>query len=244
MTDLYILGSGIHGTVQLSLETVQALKASKRTYVLHDDTLVLEDVKKYCEDIVDLFSMYRDETEKRREIYLAIAEKIVSDLEKNGGPMAFLVHGHPLFLVSASEYLLHLARSKGLNARALPAVSSFDTLLCDLEIDLGYGVQIFDPTTMILNGWQPNPNVPMLLFQLATLMNFNVVMSEPSADVLRPLQDLLMKFYPADHKCIFLHSSSHILERPERVEIAISVLAEAVGAELWKRPTLYVPAVK
>src|SRR5471032_755910 len=134
MTDLYVLGSGIHGTVQLSLETVQALKTCKRVYVLHDDTLVLEDIKQYCRETVDLFSMYKDETEKRREIYLAIAERIVNDLSDTGGPMAFLVHGHPLFLVSASEYLIHLARSKGFSARAVPAVSSFDTLLCDLEI--------------------------------------------------------------------------------------------------------------
>jgi hypothetical protein len=244
MTDLYILGSGIHGTVQLSMETMQALSTIRRAYVLHDDTLVLDDIKQYCPDVIDLYSMYHDEREIRRDVYEAIARRIVEDACQGGGALAFIVHGHPLFLVSASEYILHFARDKGLVARALPAVSSFDTMLCDLEIDLGYGVQIFDPTTMILNKWHPNPRVPMLLFQLATLMNSNVLMSEPSPDILKPLQDFLTGHYPNDHKCYFLHSSSHILEHAQKVECEIGSLSKTEGVELWKRPTLYVPGLQ
>ena len=140
--------------------------------------MMLDYVRRYCGDVYDLSTLYAGR-EIRQDVYRAIADRLIQEAA-HGGPVAFLVDGHPLFLVSATEYTLALAASKGLKTTVLAAVSSFDTLLCDLGLDYGYGVQIFDSTTMIENTWVPNPAVPLLVFQLATTSNRRVVRNRPA----------------------------------------------------------------
>jgi tetrapyrrole (corrin/porphyrin) methylase-like protein len=239
-TNLYVLGSGIYSGLQLSIETIQALRISDMAFVLHDDVMVLEKIREYCSDTRSVLDLYEQGISERRLIYRAIADRVVNEAA-SGKTVSFVVHGHPLFLVSASEYILELARKRGLIARALPAVSSFDCILCDLGIDLGYAVQIYDPTTMLQQGILPNPNVPLLLFQLTTILNDNVVRDDPQPECLTPLVEYLKKVYPKDHPCILLHVGSHLLETGRQLELTIESLDKSKDLELWKRPTLYVP---
>ena len=239
-THIYLLGSGIRGALQFTQETIQALRASRVVYVLHDDTMVLDAVRELCPQVEDLATLYSP-GDVRSNVYRTISEKLVAEAISGGPSIAFLVHGHPLFLVSATEYTLELARSKGLRVEMLPAVSSFDTLLCDLEIDYGYGLQLFDSSTLLAVDWQPNPQVPMLIFQLATTLCDKVVDTEPPPQVLRPLVEKLLRTYPPDHLCTVVHSSAFLLERSTKIEVALGNLAECDDIELWKRPTLYVP---
>ena len=125
----------------------------------------------------------------------------------------------------------------------LPAVSSFDTLLCDLGIDYGYGIQVFDATSLLVNRWMPNPRVPLLLFQIATTLNDRVERGQPSARHLLPLIEYLQDLYPFDHECLLVHSSSFILETPKKRRVRLRLLAKSRGLELWQRPTLYIPAI-
>ncbi|QTT88295.1 SAM-dependent methyltransferase [Pseudomonas chlororaphis] len=241
MSKLFILGTGIYNTLQMSVETLQALKTCEAIYVLHNDKMVIDALGKYTR-VIDLYSLYESELQFRKDIYLEISETVTQHALSTETPIGFVVHGNPFFLVSASEYILEQARSKGIESKVLPSISSFDTILCDLEIDLGYGVQLFDPTTMIINNWKPNPKVPLLLFQLATVLNPNVVIDDPRSSTLEPLVDYLLEFYPADHECVLVHSASHLLERSETLGLKLGDLSKNEGIDLWKRPTLYVPA--
>jgi uncharacterized protein YabN with tetrapyrrole methylase and pyrophosphatase domain len=239
--DLYLLGSGIRGALQLTRETLQALATCRAVYVLHDDLMVHDAIREVCADVRDLADLYSGHT-LRADVYRAISELLVAEAARQG-PVGFVVHGHPLFLVSATEYTIELGRARGLNVRMLPAVSSFDTLLCDLEIDYGYGLQMYDATTLIQNQWKPNASVPTLIFQLATTMNAEVTRDEPSASVLRPLIDHLLKSYPPDHMCILVHSAAHLLEPTAKLAVKLEDLAARDDIELWRRPTLYVPSI-
>jgi uncharacterized protein YabN with tetrapyrrole methylase and pyrophosphatase domain len=239
--DLYLLGSGIRSTLQFTRETIQAIQACRVVFVLHDDTAVHDFVRTLCGDVRDLIDLY-SEHEVRADVYRAISDLLVAEAQRGSG-VAFLVHGHPLFLVSATEYTLEQARTRNLKVRMLPGVSSFDTILCDLEVDYGYGLQIFDPTTMMSCGWKPNPAVPMLIFQLATTLNGKVVRDLPAVSVLEPLRQYLCETYPEDHLCTVIYSAAHLLERPARSPIRLGDLAQNEDIELWRRPTLYVPAV-
>lgn len=238
-TDLYLLGAGIRGTLQLSRETIQALASCRRVYVLHDDLMVHGFVRDLGPEVVDLASLY-DQFRVRADVYRRISEILVEDARQAPG-VAFLVHGHPLFLVSATEYTLELARDAGVTVEMLAAVSSFDTLLCDLEVDYGYGLQMFDSSTLLEHGWRPNPHVPMLVFQLATTNQPDVVHGDPDPAVLQPLVDRLLAVYPPDHACVVVHSGAHLLERSHKRAVPLADLAHADSLELWKRPTLYVP---
>lgn len=239
--DIYLLGTGIRSSLQFSVETIQALSACRVVFVLHDDLSIHEHIRHYCEDVRDLADLYEGRT-VRADVYRDISELLVKEAVKEP-KVAFIVHGHPLFLVSAAEYTLDLARSRGLEVSILPAISSFDTILCDLEIDYGYGLQIFDATTLIHEEWNLNPAVPILLFQLATTLNEKVVFDEPSSSVLLPLVDYLLKFYPAKHSCTIVHSTSHLLEKPSKVVLQLTEISKTHEIELWKRPTLYIPPI-
>jgi uncharacterized protein YabN with tetrapyrrole methylase and pyrophosphatase domain len=241
-TDLYILGSGIRSFLQLTTETIQALKKCRIVYVLHDDQMVIDHIKKYCTNVQDLAYMYQGNT-IRSKVYRDISEMLVSEAVKQSN-VGFVVHGHPLFLVSATEYTLSLARTKNLSISILPAVSSFDTLLCDLEIDYGYGIQIFDATSMVRMNWFPNPSIPTLIFQLTTILNDEIVTDEPNESVLSPLVKHLSKVYPPHHLCTIIHSAAHLLETPSKVNIKLEEMDRNNNKiELWKRPTLYVPSL-
>lgn len=238
-TSIYLLGSGIKGTLHFTVETVQALRACRRVLVLHSDEAVIDAVREHCADVEDLASLYNGQT-IRDDVYHEISRRLV-EAAIEAAPVAFLVHGHPLFLVSATEYTLDLAEQHDLRVSVLPAVSSFDTLLCDLRIDYGYGVQIFDTTTLLKAGWTPNPQVPLLLFQLASTLNRAVISGDPDQGALRPLIDLLAPLYGSDHRVQVVWSSAHILEASTITELPLCDLATA-ELELWRRPTLYVPA--
>lgn len=238
-TDLYLLGSGIRGTLNLTLETIQALQSCRVVFVLHDDLSVHDDIRVYCPDVRDLVELYRGET-VRADVYRSITNLLIEEALQAPG-VAFLVHGHPLFLVSATEYTLEAARSNNLRVRVLPAVSSFDTILCDLEVDYGYGLQMYDATSMIRHAWKPNPSLPMLIFQLATTLNDKIVLTEPDPGVLDSLVAYLAQTYPLDHTCIIVHSSAHLLESPNKLSVSLGDLSLTKGLELWRRPTLYVP---
>lgn len=239
-TDIYLLGSGIRGSLQFTEETRQALSVCTTAFILHPDLMVHEHVKAMGPAVIDLADLY-DGKEVRQDVYTEISERLV-DAARTNGPVAFVVHGHPLFLVSASEYTLDLAAKNNLTATALPAVSSFDTLMCDLGIDYGYGIQIFDSTTMLREGWLPNPRVPTLIFQLPTTNNANVVLARPTSEVLAPLVAALESVYGGDHPVQLVHSGAHLLEGTRIDHTALGKLA-IDEFDLHDRPTLYLESL-
>lgn len=239
-TDIYLLGSGIRGTLHLTTETLQAVEACRCLFVLHPDQMVLDDLRRRCPDVRDLSAVY-DRYDVRRDVYVEMSRLVVAEAQR-GGPVGFMVHGHPLFLVSAAEYTLTLATSRGMTTEILAGVSSFDTLLCDLGIDYGYGVQIFDSTTLLDNDWTPNPKVPLLVFQLATTRNPNVVTGRPTGACLQPLVDHLIGTYGGDHMVKVVHSAAFLIEKTEIIELPLSAVS-VDSLDLERRPTLYVPAL-
>lgn len=240
-TSLYLLGSGIRGTLQFTAETMQALRACRRVFVLHADSDVVDFARRHCAEVEDLAPLYETRS-VRDDVYRKISELLVQEAVRSG-PIGFLVHGNPLFLVSATEYTLDLAERHGLRVSVLPAVSSFDTLLCDLRLDYGYAVQVFDSTTLLKAGWTPNPQVPLLLFQLASTLDRAVIVGEPSPQVLAPLVELLTPLYGPGHGVEVVFSSSHPLEPSTITRLALGELT-TVDLELWRRPTLHVPPVR
>ncbi|MEO8383584.1 MAG: SAM-dependent methyltransferase [Acidobacteriota bacterium] len=241
MADIYLAGSGIRGALQFTRETIQALRVCRVVFVLHDDLMVHDYVRSLCSDVRDVSDLYAGGG-PRADVYRAIAERLIGEAGR-GQPVALVAHGHPLFLVSASEYALALARERGLTIAILPSVSSFDTVLSDLMIDYGYALQMFDATTLLRLSPRLNANVPTLVFQLTTLLREEVMREEPGPEILEPLVEFLLRVYPSGHRCKIVHSGAHLLEPSTVVDTFLADLASDERVELWRRPTLYVPAV-
>jgi len=238
-TSLYLLGSGITSPIHMTVETRQALQICKKVFVLHADATVIRHIEALGPEVVDVADMY-DGLTTRRDAYNAIADRVIREAALTP-PVAFLVHGHPLFLVSASEYMVSLAEQESIETRILPGISSFDTLMCDLRIDFGYGLQMFDTTTMLMSGWVPNPAVPMLLFQLATTLEPRITRGERTGEALAPIVDLLAPLYGDEHEVTLIQSASGLLDVSQLLRIPLAAL-RTDEIDLTRRPTLYVPA--
>lgn len=236
--DLLLMGTGVNYKTHLTIETQQAIKVCRKIFVLHEHMGLVELLKSYGKQVVDLSEVYHG-FEKRQDVYNKISE-ILIDEAKHTGKVGFLVQGHPLFLVSATEYTLELAAKENLKVEVLPAVSSFDTILASLKIDYCYGLQIFDATTLISNNWHPNTAFPMLIFQLATTMNERIVKGALDSSILSPLKLHLLKNYPENHICKLVYTPKEVLDREIIKDIPLSLL-DIEELFLESRPTLYVP---
>ena len=239
---LFILGTGVLPELHLTFETAQALRSCDAAYVIHNDLALIERLRSHCTDIRTVFDIYEQTDRSRAEIYREVAARVVSEGQQLNR-VALVVFGHPLFLISASEYVSHLGRESGFTVRVLPAVSSFDTILCDIEEDLGYGVQIYCAENLLDHKYRIDPRVPLLLFQLTQFKDPKLIRSAPDPGVFAPLVDYLLQYYPADHKCQMVLSSTHVLETAQKIELRLDELTRRQDLLLDWRPTLYVPQI-
>lgn len=239
-TDLYIIGLGIKGLLHLTVEAIQALKVCRCVYVLHHDLSVVEGLRNYCDDVVDLEGLFK-KGGSRDLIYREISSLMISK-SKEQPKIAFVTHGHPLFLVSASEYMVKLGKKSGLNVRILPGISSFDTILCDLEIDFGHDAQIFDASTFLRECSPIHARIPAIFFNISSCLNYDVMFDDPNSEILKPLVNVLIEIFGVNHICKLVHSASHVLEKSVVEEVTLENLLQDPPIPLWLRPTLYVPA--
>lgn len=244
MGKIFLLGAGIYSSLQLTIETIQAIEVSDLVYILHDDPIVVEDIKRFNPKVIDCMQFYRKTADYPRHlIYKEIAEKIIEKVEKENIRVAFMLHGHPLFLVSASEMIIEEAFKKQIQVDVLPGISSFDTLLSDLKIDFGYAVQMYDVNFYYENDIIINTNVPLILFQITTFQNYNVIRVEPNIKILTPLIKKLSNFYRPINNIFIIHSASHILEKKTIIRSTFADILNRQDIELWTRPTIYIPEI-
>lgn len=240
MKKIYLMGAGIYSSLHLTIETIQAIKVCGTIYVLHDDINVLNKIKEINNNVIDCIEFYNSSTTKiRSDIYDSISDKIIENSLNTNEPIGFIVHGHPLFLVSASERLIEKAEKHSILVRTLAAVSSIDTLLVDLQIDFGYACQIYDSTFFCNNNINFEPKVPLILFQLSTLNNPNVVKGHVSTSVLLPLYNKLIKHYHETHNIKIIHSASHLLEKSTILDLSLKDII-STDLNISNRPTMYI----
>lgn len=243
MHDIYLIGTGILSILHLTTEAKQVISVCKRMYVLHDDISVIQEIRTMCSDTRDLAVFYETDATLRCDVYNDIAAEVVGSAS-HVRPVGMAVHGNPMFLVSAVENILHLARHADLRVKVVPGVSSLDTIQCDLGIDLGYSVQVYDSTLLFEQRVNVDPRVPLLIFQLATFQNPRLVRAEPGPAILEPLIDYLERFYPRTHRCSIVYSATSVLDAARIVDVELGALAHGNSFNLWERPTLYVPATQ
>lgn len=114
--DLYLLGSGVSGFLDITLRTQAALKRCRPVFYLHD----MPSLDRYLDEIapgaVNLLPLYYRDGRRRIDIYRDVSEHVV---EAVGGeaPVGFLVHGHPMFFSLITRLILERTGRRGLQAR-------------------------------------------------------------------------------------------------------------------------------
>lgn len=245
MVDIYIIGTGIHSSLQLTREATQATARCRKLFALHTDRSVLLELARQGAEVIDLFELYErsDDSRLRADIYSEISDVVIQEAKANGGIVGLAVHGNPMFLVSAVENIIRDARRHELKVNVIPGISSFDTIQCDLGLDLGYGVQVLDSTTLVELQLRLEPRLPSLIFQLSTFRNAKVVKGLIQNSVLAPLTAYLQKFYPTRHSCFVVISSTSVYEGAKIIPASLDQIATSSDFSLEERPTLYLPAI-
>ena len=241
---LYAIGLGLDIRAHISNEAKQALKSCRVVYVLSPDSLSLDLIKSISPTarIIDCSSYY-DTEDLRPNVYDNIANDVIQEADDYTS-IGIAVYGNPMFLVSAVEKILMQAELNGLKTKVIPAISSFDTLLADLKLDLGYGVTLLDASSLLSSNFHIETKLPLLLFQVANIGSINVERKNISRDRSRPLVKYLMTIYPPNHNCKFVVSSKGMFDAGHIVETSICEILTNESVDLTHRPTLYIPEVK
>ena len=240
---LYIIGAGINGISQITPETTRILKHCHSIFVLNPYTKVLDFVRKTnpSAKVIDC-SCYYDGVEKRPEVYQRISNDIIKECKQHPyASIAFLTYGHPLFLVSASEKMVEASRLEGIAVKVYPAVTSLDTVIADLQIEIGYCFSVFDATLVIKNNVKLDTSIPVFIFQMANLFDDSVQKDWISYEKLTPLRDHLLKYYNPEHEITLIVSSHDTLFDPLINRVKMKDLCECDFPSLKDRPTLFIP---
>ncbi len=237
LADIYLLGLGIRGMRQVSLETLAALRRCRIVLHLSDQHRAL---KRLHPRVVNLARFYWTGDE-REEVYARLVRLILEEVARGPG-VGVVTYGHPLLLDDVSLQLLAIARKRRLRAIALPAISCLDALSIDLGTDFGYGLQLFEASHLVASDLSMNPRIEALILQLGEFGESR------TSDALRsragrflPLENHLRKFYPPDHRLVIAFSDDAYIGR-RLFKTTLSRL-EASRGRIFPGSTLYLPAM-
>ena len=164
--NLILLGPAVGGVGQLTVEAQTILRRSRRAYALAPSEALLRHCESVGVDCVDLGANLAP-GDAYDDAYLRVADFILERAIEER-PVVVLMPGNPLFLNSVSRLLLVDARERGLSTQVVPGLSELDVVISYLGLDVGsFGLQIFEAQCVADDQAPLNPQVPLLVLQVA-----------------------------------------------------------------------------
>jgi uncharacterized protein YabN with tetrapyrrole methylase and pyrophosphatase domain len=235
---IYIVGLGMRTPDQVTRETERHLRRAQCVYYLHPDRLARRYLRTLCSNVVNLFHHY-GEGKEAREICADIAEEVIA-AAKLHPPVAVAMPGHPRLINGPTQTILDQAPRRGLRVKILPGISSFDSLIVDLNFDPAIGLQAYTATRLLLDKIRLRPDIPCLIWFPGMFWSNRYMMLQSPPSRWRPLRDYLLRFYPREHKVILARSAVKAREKPRLRRIPLAKLDSAYR-ELAGIGTLYLP---
>jgi hypothetical protein len=226
--------------LQVTQETEDALHACCKVYYLHPDRYVLDYLRRFNLEVVDLSALY-EVRRPRLPVYEAMAD-LVLQAARERPPVALAVYGHPMMFVAPSRMIRDQASQLGMRVKVLPGISALDCLMIDLDFDPGVeGLVMYEANHALLYHPPLNPTVPCLLWQAGALETglFAPWASRPQRFI--RLQEYLLRFYPAEHRVALATSALNPLVDPELIWVAIKDIPD-MHASFTSLTTLFIPA--
>lgn len=239
--DVGIVGTGIVGAHQLTRESEEVIRRSKRTFVIDSGYGVAEYLNTLCPEVTRLGSLYEPGRD-RLLTYRKMAAEVLAAAAA-APPVCLAVYGHPWVYCYPTTLITTTAPLLNLRVSVFPGISAFDTLLVDLGIDIGpNGVQMYEATDLLLRRRPIQSDVMCVIWQ-PTVVGDPTYPTQPyTMEQFRPLQEYLERFYPAGHEVILVTTRTHPLTRSTIRRFKLSDLA----TELVQSPpvaTLYIAPV-
>jgi uncharacterized protein YabN with tetrapyrrole methylase and pyrophosphatase domain len=225
-SNIYILGLGIRGCVQITKETNEALSCCRKIYFGTDQPDVGDYLQSFGVELEDVHQFYKL-GRPRYSTYQAIADAVIQTAIDNP-PVALALYGHPMVCVATSRMIRQTARMRHLTVTVLPGISSFDCLLVDLNIDpTDPGLLQYEATHALL--FQPNldTTIPCIIWQIGVLETSLHVSSSSRPERFQRLQSYLRRFYPGHHEVALAVTSMSPLNDPDIHWVTIDCLPDA-----------------
>jgi uncharacterized protein YabN with tetrapyrrole methylase and pyrophosphatase domain len=237
--DIGIVGTGIVGTHQLTREAEEVIRRCTRTFVIDSGYGIPEYLETLCPEVTELGTLYEPGRDRLR-IYHRMAAEVVSAAVANS-PVCLATYGHPWVYCYPTTLITRAAPLLGLHVEVFPGVSAFDTLLVDLGTDIALsGIQMYEATDLLLRRRPIQSDVTCVIWQ-PTVVGDPTYRAEPyTPEQFTPLQDYLLRFYPADHEATIVTTKTYPLTRSVVQRLQLGDLA----VELARAPkvgTLYIP---
>ena len=231
---LVIVGTGITGVSQLTLEAVAWIEAADVVCYVLADPLTERWVQEHARSAEDLARLHRSGA-PRLQAYRDMSARLVEHA-RNGRLVVGVFYGHPGVFTSPSHWAVQAAGAEGIPARMLPAVSAEDCLFADLGIDPGDGAcQSFEATDMLIRARVPATDAHLVVWQVGVVAQMGL---RSGGRHIAELVQYLERFYPANHMVTHYQAAQSVVAEPTIQPVP---LGELGTLPLAVTSTLYVP---
>jgi uncharacterized protein YabN with tetrapyrrole methylase and pyrophosphatase domain len=239
--DIGIVGTGIVGTHQLTREAEEVIRRCRRTFVIADGYGVAEYLQQLCPAVTELGALYEPGKNRLPTYHKMAAEVIAAGIAEP--PVCLATYGHPWVYCYPTTLITSAASHLGLHVEVFPGISAFDTLIVDLGTDIAdNGIQMYEATDLLLRRRPIQNDVNCVIWQPTVVGDPTCPVGSYEERQFVPLQDYLLRFYPADHEVALVTSKTFPLTRSAVERFRLGDLA----AQLSGAPgvgTLYIPAL-
>lgn len=238
---LLLVGTGVRGLSQMTVETVSALRGLDVLFSLHGGKDVTRALKGLSRDVRDLTTLYKDKALDLK-VYEAIVSRVKGAL-RGDRTVGVVFHGHPLLYSNPAQMLIAHCESAGVELEVMSGVSSMDGIFTALKTDVGAtGLQVFDVNRLLLYRLRPATHTPCLLFQIGSFGSALITRKLDNAvGRFKPLERYLRRVYPAGHPAFVVECASE----PGRADSVLKTTVDGldkVAARINYNSTLYIPA--
>ena len=203
--DVYLIGTGVGGGLQFTVEAQRVLDRVGRAYAFHLPVPLRRHLRSLRVKTVDLSDRFT-ESRPLGEAYVEVADFLL-ERAATERPIVVLTPGSPLFLNSISRLVVLQGRRSGLDVQTLPGISPLDALISYVGVDVAtFGLQVFTGNRLASSPTRIDPTVPLAVMELAGV-GVQASGTDPVAEPERYgcLLGVLAKVYPADHPAILVN---------------------------------------
>lgn len=213
--DIYIIGLGIGGFEQRTVEVDQLLRDAE--VVVHLTAFHNELVEICSGQVINLSDLYFS-NKSPDIVYQDIAEYIISISNNLSslGNLCFLNYGHPAFLVDSTWIITENSKK---NVKVIPAMSFLDRIFCDIPIRVDNGFSYFEAETLVNINPSFDINYPLIISQVGEIGAEKIEPTTNSHNILKIIRDKLQEQYHIHNpKC-------HLVFSPYRKDMEPSVFS-------------------
>jgi uncharacterized protein YabN with tetrapyrrole methylase and pyrophosphatase domain len=242
--DLYVIGLGVSFPEHLTKQAIDAMASCSKLYSIVQEPLLpwLPAEKMGKIEVINLLDSYVDGT-LRIENYNRAAD-LVLEASGDGMNVGYVTYGNPMAYDTVAQLIVKKAAEQGRKARVIPGISSLDSILCDMQVDIAPAIQVFEASWMMAFQIVPRVDTHVILMQMGSFGSYRSHYGKRlSGGALTGLVEHLLAAYPREHRVSLVRSTASG-QHPEKISTyTLERLSDATVEEL-SGASLYIPAVR